>query len=221
MLNLLGVDYIDVGLIHYCDSLSDWQNILDKGGLDYAETLKNAGKIGHIGLSSHNPVVARKAVETGKIEVLMFSVNPCYDLQPADENVEKIWAAEAYDHSLLNMDPEREKLYELCEEKGVGITVMKAFGGGDLLDASLSPAAVALTPAQCIGYALSRPRPPRFAVVRAVWSSSGKVPAMHRFPRKNEIMPRPLPVSLILAGRGTACTAIIACPARKKSILLM
>lgn len=66
MLNLLGVDYIDVGLIHYCDSLSDWQNILDKGGLDYAETLKNAGKIGHIGLSSHNPVVARKAVETGK-----------------------------------------------------------------------------------------------------------------------------------------------------------
>lgn len=89
MLNLLGVDYIDVGLIHYCDSLSDWQNILDKGGLDYAETLKNAGKIGHIGLSSHNPVVARKAVETGKIEVLMFSVNPCYDLQPADENVEK------------------------------------------------------------------------------------------------------------------------------------
>ena len=31
---------------------------------------KNEGKIGHIGLSSHNPIVARKAVETGKIEVL-------------------------------------------------------------------------------------------------------------------------------------------------------
>ena len=157
MLGLLGVSFIDVGLIHYCDSLSDWQDILDKGVLDYAETLKNEGKIGHIGLSSHNPIVARKAVETGKIEVLMFSVNPCYDLQPADENVEKIWAAEAYDHPLLNMDPDRESLYERCEEKGVGITVMKAFGGGDLLDASLSPAAVALTPAQCIGYALSRP----------------------------------------------------------------
>ena len=39
MLGLLGVSFIDVGLIHYCDSLSDWQDILDKGVLDYAETL--------------------------------------------------------------------------------------------------------------------------------------------------------------------------------------
>lgn len=34
---------------------------------------------------------------------------------------------------------------------------MKCFGGGDLLDAELSPAGVALTPNQCIHYALSRP----------------------------------------------------------------
>ncbi len=34
---------------------------------------------------------------------------------------------------------------------------MKAFGGGDLLDAELSPAGVALTVNQCIHYALSRP----------------------------------------------------------------
>ena len=40
---------------------------------------------------------------------------------------------------------------------GVGITVMKAFGGGDLLSAALSPAGRALTPYQCIHYALTRP----------------------------------------------------------------
>ena len=40
---------------------------------------------------------------------------------------------------------------------GVGITVMKAFAGGDLLNAELSPAGVALTANQCISYALSRP----------------------------------------------------------------
>ena len=34
---------------------------------------------------------------------------------------------------------------------------MKAFGGGDLLDASMSPAGVALTVNQCIHYALTRP----------------------------------------------------------------
>ena len=55
------------------------------------------------------------------------------------------------------MDPEREKLYETCQRKGVGITVMKCFGGGDLLNAELSPAGAALTVNQCIAYALSRP----------------------------------------------------------------
>ncbi len=55
------------------------------------------------------------------------------------------------------MDPQRQELYEVCQRNGVGITVMKAFGGGDLLSAELSPAGKALTPYQCIHYALTRP----------------------------------------------------------------
>ncbi len=55
------------------------------------------------------------------------------------------------------MNPERECLYETCQRMGVGITVMKCFGGGDLLNAEDSEAGVALTANQCIGYALSRP----------------------------------------------------------------
>ncbi len=157
MLDLLQTDYVDIGMIHYCDAEKDWDTIVNNGILDYAVSLKEQGKIRAVGLSSHNPQVALKAVETGKIEVLMFSVNPCYDLQPASEDVEQLWADEAYEHQLTNMDPDRQKLYEVCAERGVGITVMKAFGGGDLLDAELSPAGVALTPAQCLSYALSRP----------------------------------------------------------------
>ena len=38
------------------------------------------------------------------------------------------------------MDPQRQELYETCQRLRVGITVMKAFGGGDLLNAELSPA---------------------------------------------------------------------------------
>ena len=34
---------------------------------------------------------------------------------------------------------------------------MKCFGGGDLLNAEISPAKVALTANQCISYALTRP----------------------------------------------------------------
>ena len=157
MLELLQTDYIDVGMIHYCDALSDWEEIVSGGVLDYARQLKKEGKILHIGLSSHNPQVALKAVESGAIEVLMFSVNPCYDLQPANEDVEELWAAKNYSGTLTNMDPERQRLYETCQRLGVGITVMKCFGGGDLLDAKLSPAGAALTVNQCIHYGLTRP----------------------------------------------------------------
>ena len=157
MLELLQTDYIDVGMIHYCDALSDWNNILKNGILDYARELKKSGKIKFIGLSSHNPQVALKAVESKSIEVLMFSVNPCYDLMPASEDVEELWNEANYENQLTNMNPERQKLYETCQRLGVGITVMKCFGGGDLLNAELSPAGASLTVNQCIGYALSRP----------------------------------------------------------------
>ena len=157
MLELLRTDYIDVGMIHYVDSIKDWETIEEGPVLAYAKELKEKGVIRHIGLSSHNPQAALAAVKSGSIEVLMFSVNPCYDLQPASEDVEELWAEKNYERHLVNMDPERQELYEVCQRMGVGITVMKAFGGGDLLDETLSPAGKALTVNQCLHYALTRP----------------------------------------------------------------
>ncbi len=144
-LRRLETDHVEIGMIHYVDSLPDWEAVKEGPVMAYAQERKAAGTIGCVGLSSHNPQVARAAVESGLIGVLMFSVNPCYDLQPAGEDVEELWAPKNYAAPLLNMDPERQALYEACQRLGVGITVMKAFGGGDLLDASLSPAGKALT----------------------------------------------------------------------------
>ena len=87
----------------------------------------------------------------------MFSINYVYDMLPGTEDVNDLWADEVYEGGFTNMDPERQRLYELCEDRGVGITVMKAFAGGDILDEKLSPAGAALTVPQCISYALSRP----------------------------------------------------------------
>ena len=157
MMDLLQTDYVDVGMIHYVDSMKDWETILNGSVLPYVLELKKNGRIRHIGLSSHNPQVALEAVKSGYIEVLMFSVNPCYDLQPASEDVEELWKDENYQAPLVNMDPQRQELYEVCQQRGIGITVMKAFGGGDLLDADLSPAGKALTANQCLHYALTRP----------------------------------------------------------------
>lgn len=156
MLKNLNTDYIDIGMIHYVDSVKTWQQIAQGDIMRYALELKKQGKIKHIGMSSHNPIVALEAVNSGLIEVLMFSVNPCYDLLPADEDVEKLWAQSSYEKPLFNLDTDREKLYETCQRLGVGITVMKVFGGGDLLS-EYSPAGKAMTPNQCIHYALTRP----------------------------------------------------------------
>lgn len=158
LLKRLATDYIDIGMIHYVDSLEDWEAVA--GGpvmVEYARELQAQGKIRYIGLSSHNPAAAMQAVQSGLIDVLMFSVNPCYDLQPANEDCYALWDGKNYDRQLVNMDPEREALYETCSRLGVAITVMKAFGGGDLLDEELSPAGKALTVNQCLHYALTRP----------------------------------------------------------------
>ena len=156
-LTRLETERVEIGMIHYVDSLADWETVRTGGVLDYARDLKRQGVIGCIGLSSHNPEVALAAVNSGAIEVLMFSVNPCYDLLPASEDVEQLWNDDNYDKPLVNMDPQRQALYETCLRLGVGITVMKAFGGGDLLSAELSPAGKALTLYQCLHYALTRP----------------------------------------------------------------
>ena len=156
LLDRLETDYIDIGMIHYVDSVETWREIEQGEVMRYAQACKAAGKIRYIGLSSHNPVAALEAVKSGQIDVLMFSVNPCYDLLPGGEDCETLWSEQSYSGPLLNMDPDREKLYETCQRLGVGITVMKAFGGGDLLHAQ-SPAGKALTVHQCIGYALARP----------------------------------------------------------------
>jgi len=157
LLKRLATDYIDIGMIHYVDSLEDWEAVAGGPVMEYARELQAQGKIRYIGLSSHNPAAAMQAVQSGLIDVLMFSVNPCYDLQPANEDCYALWDGKNYDRQLVNMDPEREALYETCSRLGVAITVMKAFGGGDLLDEELSPAGKALTVNQCLHYALTRP----------------------------------------------------------------
>lgn len=156
-LNRLETDHAEIGMIHYSDSMADWEAVKNGPVMEYARQLRQRGTIGCVGLSSHNPQVALDAVESGLIQVLMFSVNPCYDLQPAGEDVESLWDDKSYERPLVNMDPQRQALYEACQRRGVGITVMKAFGGGDLLSAELSPAGRALSAFQCIHYALTRP----------------------------------------------------------------
>ena len=156
LLARLQTDYIDLGMIHFVDSEEDWNTVVNGPFLRYVLDLKEKGIIRHIGMSTHNPAMAIKAVESGIVEMLLFSVNPAFDLLPASENMIDYFAEE-YDASLGGIDPIRARLYKLCEQKDVGMTVMKGYAGGRLFDAKRSPFGVALTPVQCIHYVLTRP----------------------------------------------------------------
>ena len=156
LLERIGTDYMDIGMIHYVDQESDWDVIMNGPFIEYMREMKASGKIRHIGLSTHNPRIAMKAIEAGDIEMLMFSINPAYDMLPSSEDVQDMYAEE-YDEELGGIAPERAELYRTCEEKGIGITVMKPYAAGRLFNAEASAFGVALTPAQCIHYALTRP----------------------------------------------------------------
>ena len=171
-LRRLEVDHFDLGMLHYIDNLDELKRCLEGDFYDYLRRRKESGTVGHIGLSTHNPQVARYAVEAGAIEILMFSINPAFDMMPASDDINTLFGD--FHEAGEGIDPERDALYRLCEARGVGVTVMKPFAGGRLLNAAASPFGVALTPAQCIHYCLTRPA---VASVLGGYQSVGEVQA--------------------------------------------
>ncbi len=142
-LEKLHTDYIDYGFIHCQDEIEDWEIYKKNGIYDYILDLKRSGVVRHIGLSSHTPEVIQTILDEADIDMLMFSINPGYDFGKGE-------------YAFGNLD-ERNAIYQRCEKEGIGISVMKPFSGGQLLDASQSIFHYALTPYQCIKYALDTP----------------------------------------------------------------
>lgn len=139
----LKTDYINYGFIHCQDESADWQKYRKNGILDYILKLKDQGVVKHVGASSHTPSVIREIIDADVIDMLMFSVNPAYDYNHGE-------------YAYGGVD-ERADVYRRCEKLGIGISVMKPFSGGQLLNAKASPFGKALTPYQCIKYALDKP----------------------------------------------------------------
>lgn len=142
-LKLLNTDYTDIGFIHCVDDTDDLDEVMHGGLWEYMKELKKQGAIRHLGFSSHNPDIARRILDTGLVDMFMFSINPAYDYQKGEYGIGEV--------------SDRASLYRDCEKMGVGISVMKPFAGGQLLDARTSLFQRALTHTQCFQYALDRP----------------------------------------------------------------
>lgn len=153
----LKTDYIDIGMIHFLDSDEDYNAVFESEIIKYAQKLKDEGAVKYLGFSSHSPKTAQKVLKTGTMDVLMFSINPAYDLLP-DEFRPKYFNEEAFKKGdISGINPEREQLYRLCAKDNIGITVMKNLAAGKLLKADTSPFGIPLSVYECLNYALTRP----------------------------------------------------------------
>lgn len=159
----LNTDYIDILYLHNCDSPEDLDEILNGGMYDYAKQLQSAGHAGWIGISSHNTKTALEAVKSGKIDVLMFPVNPLFNMLPQDIGDAKMKGrpVTAMTDAEKATYPTKQELYQLCDDMDVPIIAMKPFAGGNILknhEGGRLEGLLSLTPIQCISYILSFPQ---------------------------------------------------------------
>ena len=111
-LNNLRTDYIDLYQVHN-PSLAQLEQVIAPGGaLEALLEAREAGKIGHIGITAHALDVFEKALELPWVETIMFPYN-IVETQATD-------------------------LIAKCREKNIGFIDMKPLAGGAIEDATLA-----------------------------------------------------------------------------------
>jgi predicted aldo/keto reductase-like oxidoreductase len=113
-LKRLNVDRINIWQFHNIPTIESLGQVLAEGGaIEAARKAIDEGRIGHLGMSTHNLDVALKAVDSGCFETIQFPFN--------------FISNEAVD-----------ELLPLARKNDVGFIGMKPFAGGNILDANLA-----------------------------------------------------------------------------------
>ena len=108
----LRTDYIDLYQMHNI-SPEDLDKAMGPGGaLEALQEARAAGKIGHIGLTSHSLDTFKKALDLDWVETIMFPYNI--------------------------VETQAEALIHQCAQKNIGFICMKPLAGGAIEDATLA-----------------------------------------------------------------------------------
>ena len=108
----LRTDYIDLYQIHNATPEQLEQVMAPGGALEALQEAKAAGKIGHIGLTSHSLDTFKMALEQDWVETFMFPYNI--------------------------VETQAEKLIAECAKRNIGFIDMKPLAGGAIEDATLA-----------------------------------------------------------------------------------
>jgi len=156
----LKTDRADVFIIAFCDKPSEYDRAVSGGGLlEYARELRSEKKADYIGLSTHSTSVAYKAIASGAFDVLMYPINPAFDVianeeKYIDKDLGKLWdAAFEYKAGKTDIPPVRKDVYTECQKHNIGLIAMKPFGGGFLFREDIN---TGFTPLNLVSYALTQ-----------------------------------------------------------------
>lgn len=119
-LNNFRTDYIDLYQIHNPDEAQLQQVCAPGGALEALIEARDAGKIGHIGITLHSADVFRQALELPWVETIMFPYNI--------------------------VETQGEELIAACAQRNIGFICMKPLAGGALDDAALAMRFIAANP---------------------------------------------------------------------------
>ena len=108
----LRTDHIDLYQFHNPSDQALDQILAPGGALEGALEAKEAGKIGHIGITTHSVAIFARALELPWVETIMFPYNI--------------------------VENQAQELIEKCAEKNIGFICMKPLAGGAIEDGRLA-----------------------------------------------------------------------------------
>ena len=159
-LKLVNVDYADVFIIACCDKMVEYEAVTGENSLlELAKTLREQGKIKFIGFSTHNTEIAHKVISSGEFDVLMYPVNPAFDVLEDEETYNSdilgnIWDR-AYEYNSTGKSGihPRKSVYDACAQNNIGLVAMKPFAGGFIFGVEET---AGFTAVNLISYALAQ-----------------------------------------------------------------
>jgi predicted aldo/keto reductase-like oxidoreductase len=132
-----GNNYAEVGMLTLVNNVEGWEEA--ERALERLQRFKEQGRIGYIGMSTHELLGSIIDVNSGLIDVLMVPIN----LMGLVMNL------------VTGKSEESRELCQACVKQDVGLVAMKPYRGGGLFFSQGKPTGI--TPTQCLAYVLSHP----------------------------------------------------------------
>ncbi len=159
-LQALNTSYTDIFICACCDKMVEFDKVTGNGGLlEYAKKLRAEGKVKYIGFSTHNTEIAHKVIKSGEFDVLMYPINPAFDV--IDDEITynsdilgNIWD-KAYEYTSTGKSGvlPRKSVYSACARQDIGLVGMKPFAGGFVLGVEKD---AGFTPINLVSYVLAQ-----------------------------------------------------------------